>query len=238
MTKWKKLSDAALKASNFDLCESASQASNDYAGLLLMYSAIGNYVGLENLAKSAEADGKTNIAFSAYLLTGNVEACAEILISTNRLPEAAFFARTYLPSRVDEIVAMWKADLSKVSESAAAALISPSMDKESFPDFDVGLQVEQMFMDQRASNKEDGIPATDYLSAKDDLDLDLVDLVKSRSQAAEPVAPPPAESPEMEDDNGEEKVPDEETDIVDSDTIEADEAMKTQLEALAAEQAL
>jgi coatomer subunit beta' len=238
MTKWKKLSDAALKASNFDLCESASQASNDYAGLLLMYSAIGNYVGLENLAKSAEADGKTNIAFSAYLLTGNVEACAEILISTNRLPEAAFFARTYLPSRVDEIVAMWKADLSKVSESAAAALISPSMDKESFPDFDVGLQVEQMFMDQRASNKEDGIPATDYLSAKDDLDLDLVDLVKSRSQAAEPVAPPPAESPEMEDDNGEEKVPDEETDIVDSDTIEADEAMKAQLEALAAEQAL
>jgi len=238
MTKWKKLSDAALKASNFDLCESASQASNDYAGLLLMYSAIGNYVGLENLAKSAEADGKTNIAFSAYLLTGNVEACAEILISTNRLPEAAFFARTYLPSRVDEIVAMWKADLSKVSESAAAALISPSMDKESFPDFDVGLQVEQMFMDQRASNKEDGIPATDYLSAKDDLDLDLVDLVKSRSQAAEPVAPPPAESPEMEDDNGEEKVPDEETDIVDSDTIEADEAMKAQMEALAAEQAL
>ena len=184
MAKWKRISDAALKDSNFDLCEAASVASNDYAGLLLMYSAIGNYSGMKDLAESADADGKANIAFTAYFLTGNVEACADILIATNRLPEAAFFARTYLPSRVDEIVALWKADLAKVSESAAEALISPCIDIESFPDFDVAMQVESMFMAQRASTMANGIPAKDYLSAKDDLDLDLIELVKPSLRGA------------------------------------------------------
>lgn len=239
MAKWKRLSDAALKDSNFDLCEAASLASNDYAGLLLMYSAIGNYVGMENLAKAAEADGKTNIAFSAYLLTGNVEACADILIATNRLPEAAFFARTYLPSRVDDIVSLWKGDLAKVSESAADALISPSIDKESFPDFDVALQVESMFMAQRAATRENGIPATDYLSAKDDLDLNLIDLVKSRCQPsvaavpAAPVAPQPTE-PAIPTPPVEEKSPEEDDDM---EVINNEEIEEERMRAAAAEQA-
>ena len=199
MAKWKRLSDAALRDSNFDLCEAASLASNDYAGLLLMYSAIGNFSGMEALAKSAEVDGKTNIAFSAYLLTGNVEACVNILISTNRLPEAAFFARTYLPSRVDEIVGLWKTDLAEVSESAAEALISPSDDKASFPDFDIAVQVEQMFLAQRAGSQATGIPSTDYLTAKDDLELDLIELIKSRAPpAGEPISPPAPKPIEVE----------------------------------------
>mmetsp|Transcript_9880 Transcript_9880/g.18583 ORF Transcript_9880/g.18583 Transcript_9880/m.18583 type:complete len:1057 (+) Transcript_9880:55-3225(+) len=184
LAKWKKLSDTALRVSNFELCEAASLASNDYAGLLLMYSAIGNFTGMESLAKAAEADGKTNIAFTAYFLTGNVEACIDILVSTNRLPEAAFFARTYMPSRINEIVGLWKADLSGISESAAEALLSPGDDKTSFPDYDIALQVEKMFLAQRASAQSTGIPATDYPSAKEDLELNLIELVKSRTVLA------------------------------------------------------
>jgi len=183
MAKWKRLSDLALKESNFELCESASLESNDFAGLLLMYSAIGNLEGMGKLAKSAEAGGKTNIAFVAYLLTGNVEACADILVATKRLPEAAFFVRTYLPSRVDEIVSLWKADLSKISESAANALAAPSNHKNLFPDIDIALQVEQMFIAQRDASKESGIPSKDYPTAKDDLELNLIDLIKARTQS-------------------------------------------------------
>ena len=84
MTNWKRLSDTALKA---------SLASNDYTGLLLMYTTIGNLDGIEKLAMSAEADGKTNIAFSAYLLTGNIEGWANILVAIIFLAEAAFFLR-------------------------------------------------------------------------------------------------------------------------------------------------
>ncbi len=197
MAKWKRLSDAALQDSNFELCEAASLASNDYAGLLLMYSAIGNAEGMANLAKSAEADGKANIAFTAYMLTGNIEACVDILIATNRLPEAAFFSRTYLPSRVDEIVSLWKADLSNISESAAEALISPSSDKASFPDFDVALQVEKMFVQQRANTASTGIPATSYMTAKDDLTLNLIELVKSQGGGAPAPIPDAEPEPEM-----------------------------------------
>lgn len=199
MAKWKRLSDAALKDSNFELCESASLASNDYAGLLLMYTAIGNFTGMKKLAAAAEADGKTNIAFSAYLVTGNVEACVDLLVKTNRLPEAAFFARTYLPSKVDEIVKLWKADLSNISESAADALISPSEDKSSFPDFDVALQVENLFLNQRAATAANGIPSSDYLTAKDDLELNLIDLIKSRvteSTDSVSIQNEPADKPE------------------------------------------
>jgi coatomer subunit beta' len=206
MAKWKKLSDAALKISDFELTEACSLASDDFPGLLLLYSAVGNYEGMEQLAKMAQAKGKTNIAFVSYLLTGNVEECANLLVATNRLPEAAFFARTYLPSRVDEIVSLWKADLSKVSETAANALADPSSHPDLFPDRDVALQVEQMFLMQREASKATGISSSDYPTAKDDLDLDLIALVKSqggggRSSAAAHPPPTPAPShPAPEDD--------------------------------------
>ena len=190
MAKWKKLSDAALKISDFALTEACSLASDDFPGLLLLYSAVGNFEGIEKLAVMAKEKGKTNIAFLSYLLTGNVEECADLLIATNRLPEAAFFARTYLPSRVGDIVSLWKDDLSKVSETAAKALADPAGNPDLFPDFDVAAQVEQMFLSQREATKASGIPSTQYPTAKDDLNLDLIALVKSQGPPPTPAAPP------------------------------------------------
>jgi len=182
-SKWKRLSDAALKENNLELVEAASVASHDYSDLLLLYSAIGNLAGMERLADAAAKHGKANVAFIAYLLTGNVEACAELLISTKRLPEAAMFVRTYLPSRIDEYVALWKQDLSTVSETAAAALATPSSNPELFPDFNIGLQVEALFVEQRKVTKGTGMPGHTYLSAKDDLELNLIELIKAREAA-------------------------------------------------------
>ena len=34
---------------------------------------------------------------------------------SNRIPEAALMARSYLPSKVSEIVAIWRKDLNKVT---------------------------------------------------------------------------------------------------------------------------
>merc|ERR1711957_464581 len=115
--------------------------------------------------------------------------CANILIATNRLPEAAFFARTYIPSRVDEIVSRWKADLSKVSASAAESLADPTNNKELFPDFDIAVEVEKMFLDQRKESESIGLPSSSYLTAKDDLELNLIELIKSRRQSSDPVIP-------------------------------------------------
>lgn len=35
-------------------------------------------------------------------------------LCSNRIPEAALMARSYLPSKVSEIVALWRKDLNKV----------------------------------------------------------------------------------------------------------------------------
>eukprot|EP00591_Stephanopyxis_turris_P006839 CAMPEP_0195518382 /NCGR_PEP_ID=MMETSP0794_2-20130614/12763_1 /TAXON_ID=515487 /ORGANISM="Stephanopyxis turris, Strain CCMP 815" /LENGTH=947 /DNA_ID=CAMNT_0040647331 /DNA_START=62 /DNA_END=2905 /DNA_ORIENTATION=+ len=191
MAKWKRLSDVALKISDFDLCEAASIASSDFSGLLLLYSATGNLDGMEKLAVMANEGGKTNVAFISNLLTGKVEECIELLLANKRVPEAAFFARTYLPSRVNEIVSMWKEDLSKVSESASKSLADPASNPELFPDSDIALQVEQMFIAQRDATVGSCIPASDYPTAKDDLDLDLIALIKSKMGSG---APPPAVS--------------------------------------------
>ena len=50
-----------------------------------------------------------------------------------------------------------------------------------------------MFLAQREATRAAGIPSTDYPTAKDDLDLDLIALVKSQgASAAAPPPPPPA----------------------------------------------
>jgi len=177
------------------LTEAASMASDDFSGLLLLYSATGNFRGVETLTDLANKAGKTNISFVANLLTGNVEACYDLLIQTHRLPEAAFFARTYLPSKVDETVALWKNDLTKVSESAANALACPGENPELFEDFEIARQVETMFLQQRAATQGKGLSAKDYNDAKGDLDLNLIQLVKERTGVSEP-QPNPAEEPD------------------------------------------
>lgn len=50
--------------------------------------------------------GKNNVAFLSYFITGQTSKCLELLINTNRLPEAAFFARTYAPSQVNRYLAV------------------------------------------------------------------------------------------------------------------------------------
>jgi coatomer subunit beta' len=221
-SKWKRLSDAALKETNLELCEAASLASHDYSDLLLLYSAVGNLAGVERLAEAATKHGKTNVGFVAHFLTGNVEACADLLVQTNRLPEAALFVRTYLPSKMDEIVALWKTDLAQVSETAAQSLATPAANPEFFPDLKIGVQVEQMFLAQRNATKDVGMPAIEYPTAKDDLDLDLIKLIKSRSAGGE------TKEPEPEDDGA---------DVVAAEEAAMEAAKLIEEERLAAEQA-
>ena len=69
----------------------------------------------------------------------------------------------------------------QTSESVADSLTTPKANPEFFEDFDVALEVEKMFISQRDATAETGVPASDYLTAKDDLDLNLIELIKARS---------------------------------------------------------
>ena len=85
------------------VAEECLQKAGDLSGLLLLYTAKGSGNGLADLIKDAGAQNRQNIVFLCHLLLGNLNACVDLLIASSRIPEAAFFARTYVPSRMTEV---------------------------------------------------------------------------------------------------------------------------------------
>jgi coatomer subunit beta' len=175
-TKWKRLGDLALANCDLKLAERCAKNAKDLAGLLMLYTAAGDRSGVLKLADDAVTQGKFNIAFVSFFILGEIEKCFELLIETNRIPEAALLARTFLPSQISRAVALWREDLKQVSERAAAALADPVEYPNVFPDLEWALKVEEAFKQNRTKI----VPASEYPTAKDDLDLDLIALVKQQ----------------------------------------------------------
>uniref|UniRef100_A0A8C2Z3R4 Coatomer subunit beta' n=1 Tax=Cyclopterus lumpus TaxID=8103 RepID=A0A8C2Z3R4_CYCLU len=131
--KWKQLAELAISKCQFGLAQECLHHAQDYGGLLLLATASGNATMVGKLAEGAEKDGKNNVAFMTYFLQGNLDQCLELLIRTNRLPEAAFLARTYLPSQVSRVVKLWRENLAKVNTKAAESLADPTEYENLFP---------------------------------------------------------------------------------------------------------
>jgi hypothetical protein len=85
------------------VAEECLKKAQDLSGLLLLYTSKGSAKGLRELVALAGAQNRQNIVFLCQLLLGSLSECVDILLTSGRLPEAAFFARTYLPSRVPEV---------------------------------------------------------------------------------------------------------------------------------------
>lgn len=77
--------------------------AKDLSGLLLLYSAKGSAEGMQRLVDLSKEQGKQNVAYLGLFLLGQLDQCVDLLVSTGRTPEAAMFARTYVPSRVTEV---------------------------------------------------------------------------------------------------------------------------------------
>ncbi|OAY67498.1 Coatomer subunit beta'-1 [Ananas comosus] len=105
-----RLDDAKL-----EMAEECLSQAMDLSGLLLLYSALGDAEGITRLASLAKEQGKNNVAY----------LCLFMLVN-NRIPEAALMARSYLPSKVSEIVAIWRNDLNKVNPKAAEGIYPPA----------------------------------------------------------------------------------------------------------------
>ncbi|WWC89710.1 uncharacterized protein L201_004635 [Kwoniella dendrophila CBS 6074] len=131
--KWKIVGDKALSAWQMDLAKESFEKAGDLSALLLLFTSLSDRKGLENLAITAKEKGLNNIAFASYLQLGDSKNCIDILIQTDRLPEAAIFARSYNPSLVPEIVEKWKLNLDKENRSKISQTIAnPKEDKELF----------------------------------------------------------------------------------------------------------
>jgi len=156
--KWKQLAELATSQAKFDLAQQCLHEAQDHGGLLLLATAAGNAEMVGKLGASAEEAGKNNVSFLSYFLLGDLEKCLEILITSNRIPEAAFFARTYLPSEISRVVALWRVQLGKVNEKAGQSLADPADYPNLFPDYQASLQAQQMLARERANV----IPAADF----------------------------------------------------------------------------
>ncbi|XP_022048720.2 coatomer subunit beta'-like [Acanthochromis polyacanthus] len=156
--KWKQLAELATTKCQFSLAQECLHQAQDYGGLLLLATTSGNADMVGKLAEGAERDGKTNVAFITFFMQGRLDKCLELLIKTDRLPEAAFLARTYMPSQVPRVVKLWKDSLSKVNQKAADALADPTQYSNLFPGLQQALLAEQYLKETHVGVR----PAAEY----------------------------------------------------------------------------
>ena len=115
--KLKIVADLALELGEFDYAENSMKEANDFNSLLLYYSCIQDREKLRNLAENSQKNGNYNVSFSAYFQINDVENCLKILIDSKRYPEASIFARTYIPSKLNEIIELWNGEIEKEDEN-------------------------------------------------------------------------------------------------------------------------
>jgi len=132
-SKWKAVGDKALSTWKFSLAKQCFEKAGDVSALLLLALAMGDRKGLESLAGTASAKGQNNVAFASLLQLGDAKGCVDLLVKTDRAPEAALFARTYAPSQAPKAVQAWKTDLeSKQRVRLASSIADPSESPELF----------------------------------------------------------------------------------------------------------
>ncbi|KAE9414600.1 hypothetical protein Angca_007695, partial [Angiostrongylus cantonensis] len=137
--KWRMLSQAATLKSELMLAGECLGRAKDYGGLLLLATCAGSAPLLTKLAANSAMDGHHNVHFTTSLLLGDVDACIEALISTDRIPEAAFFARTHCPSQLQRVMSLWKEKADRVQKNTSRrigeSLADPVRYENLFPEW-------------------------------------------------------------------------------------------------------
>eukprot|EP00250_Pteridium_aquilinum_P013816 c21590_g1_i1 orf=775-3489(-) len=173
-SKWKQLGELAMSSGKLDVAEECMTKAEDLSGLLLLYSSLGNSSGMKKLASVAQEKGKINVAFVCLFMLGQLEECLQLLVESNRIPEAAFMARAYLPSKVSEIVKLWRNDLKKINQKAAESLADPEEYPNLFPDWRWALEAEATMKPLR----ENLSPASEYVNHQR-TNVDIIEELKA-----------------------------------------------------------
>ncbi|MBA0549942.1 hypothetical protein Golob_020935, partial [Gossypium lobatum] len=170
-SKWKQLGELAMSTGKLAMAEECMKHAVDLSVLLLIYSSLGDAEGISRLASLSKEQGKNNVAFLCLFMLGKLEDCLQLLVESNRIPEAALMARSYLPSKVSEIVTIWRKDLNRVNPRAAESLANPQENPGMFENWKVALDVETRVREKRGVYP----PAAVYLKHADRSWLTLVE---------------------------------------------------------------
>ncbi|XP_058226848.1 coatomer subunit beta'-2 [Rhododendron vialii] len=200
-SKWKQLGELAMSKGMLELAEACLKNAMDLSGLLLLYSSLGDAEGLLELASLATENGKNNVAFLCLFMLGKLEECIQLLIDSNRIPEAALMARSYLPSKVSEIVAIWRKDLNKVNPKAAESLADPEEYPNLFEDWQVALAVESKAAETRGFYPS----AAEYVNSVDRSHITLLEAFQNLQTDEDAPLENGDLNHEAEEENGEEE---------------------------------
>lgn len=174
--KWKQLAELALARGDFALAQECLHNAQDFAGLLLLATSASNASMIAKLATSAEAMGKNNVAFLAKFLLGDAGKALDVLLETKRYPEAAFFAKCYVPSQTSRAVKLWKEELAKISEKSAQALADPEDYENLFPGLQESIKAQEFLKNQSLPGK---VPAAEFPNAVPNHDRNPIEEMKA-----------------------------------------------------------
>ena len=113
-----------------------------------------------------------NIAFLALYIAGDAEACLSLLQRCGRLPEAAFFSLSHIPSQVNGALQEWENALRKDHHIAAELLANPQEYTSYFPGLEEALQLETSLEPLRSMN----VAAKEYPKYQAMLESGMFDL--------------------------------------------------------------
>ena len=132
--KWLQLGDVATKNGDFNLVQECLTRAQSFGSLILFASANSDKQLMASIGDQSRKNGQFNIAFLSNFVLGKLDECLDILIENQRLPEAAFFCRTYLPSQISRVIDLWREKLKQMNmERAAQALANPTDYENLFP---------------------------------------------------------------------------------------------------------
>lgn len=176
--KWRQLSDLATMKGDFNLAKECMEASEDYSGLLTLYAARADREALVALSDKSAGAHRMNTAFLSAFVAGDLERCLNILTESDRIPEAAIFARTYMPSRVAPVVDLWRASMRKAGNVRVAdALADPVAHGHLFPGFDQSLDHEKSAI--KLQQERAAMASTSFAEYQDQVGMELSELLAS-----------------------------------------------------------
>ena len=81
--KWKQLADLATVKGDFELAEECMSSSDDYSSLLTLFTARADKPALQSLSDRAAGSHKTNLAFLAAFISGDLNKCLDLLLTSS-----------------------------------------------------------------------------------------------------------------------------------------------------------
>lgn len=147
--RWKTVGDSALAVWDMKLATECYTNAKDLGSLLLVYTSTCDAGGLRELIQQAAMASSHNIAFSCLWQLGDIDGCIDLLLRTNRSPEAVLFAQTYKPSRAAELARKWREGLETGGKGKVARMLGmpPNAegegDEDLFPEWNEYLNMEK-----------------------------------------------------------------------------------------------